>query len=150
MKHLGIDYGEKRVGLAISDDGGKMAFGFKTLNRDILPSRDQFFSALLTTIEQESIQALVIGMPISLNGQDADNLTCRRVRNLIKSLKRRVSLPIFVVNEALSSNEAESRLMEVGLRGQKLKDKLDAEAAAVILQQFLNLNEEQRIPYEPE
>ena len=146
MRYLGIDFGEQRIGLAVCDPNERMAFALKTLQRRQVPGREQFFSALLSIAAAEAVNGLVIGLPLPLEPHPelGEPLTCRKVRNFAAALARRTSLPIYLVNEALSSNEAEMRLREAGLRGQKLEERLDAEAAAVILQQFLNLPPEQR------
>ena len=152
MKYLGIDYGDERIGLAISDHEERMAFALATLSRKTLPSKEAFYAALLNIIEEHNAEGVVVGLPLPLTRQlDASQepLTCRKARNFAASLARRCPVPIYLVNEALSSSEAESRLQEAGFKGQKLKEKLDAEAAAVILQQFLNLPQEKRTRYEP-
>ena len=149
MKYLGVDYGDERVGLSVCDADERLAFGLKTLERKLLPTKEQFFGELLSLVEQEGIGGLVIGLPLPLNPKAAlaEPLTCRKVRNFAGRLARRTALPIYLVNEALSSSEAEDRLRQAGLKGRKLKNKLDAEAAAIILQQFLNLPLEQRTRY---
>ena len=152
MKYLGIDYGEERIGLAISDHEERMAFALTTLSRKTLPSKEAFFTALLNIIAEQNAGGVGVGLPLPLNqhqGLSKEPPTCRKARNFAARLARRCSMPIYLVNEALSSSEAESRLQEAGFKGQKLKEKLDAEAAAVILQQFLNLPQEKRTRYEP-
>ena len=156
MKYLGIDYGDERVGLAISDQDERMAFALKVIHRKFLPTKEAFFNSLLNTIDEEGAKGIVIGLPLPLykpEDKPEEPLTCRKARNFAARLHRRLpsqsEISIFFVNEALSSSEAEARLHEAGLKGQKLKDKLDAEAAAIILQQFLNLPQEKRIAYEP-
>ncbi len=159
MKYLAIDYGEERTGIAISDSGGKMAFALTTLHRRQLRTKEHFFNALLKLIEDEQPEAIVVGMPLSIfipkqnmaeNGKAAnevpgrESLTCRKIWNFVKRLKRRIELPVYTVNEAYSSFEAESRLRQAGLKEQALLNRLDAEAAAVILETFINLPLEQR------
>ncbi|MBQ4132820.1 MAG: Holliday junction resolvase RuvX [Desulfovibrionaceae bacterium] len=146
MKYLGIDYGDERTGLAVCDQGERMAFALKTLHRKTLPGREEFLRALLAIAEEQGAGGLVIGLPLPLNPDPdmGEPRTCRKARNFAARLGRRTSWPIYLINEALSSSEAEERLRQAGFKGQKLKDKLDAEAAAVILQQFLNLPLEQR------
>ena len=167
MKYLGVDYGEERVGLAVCDAAETMAFALRTLERRSMPTKEQFFGELLKVIAEEAIAGIVIGLPLpldpppdpALNPLDAhgqsdsenkleESLSCRKVRNFAGRLARRVDLPIYLVNEALSSSEAETRLQQAGFKRDKLKARLDAEAAAVILQQFLNLPMEKRIPHE--
>lgn len=149
MKYLGIDYGDERVGLAVCDAGERLAFGLKTLERRLLPTKEQFFGELLGLVEQEDIGGVVIGLPLPLTPKAdlGEPLTCRKARNFAARLARRTDLPIYLVNEALSSSEAEDRLRQAGFKGIKLKNKLDAQAAAIILQQFLNLPLEQRTRY---
>ncbi len=73
-----------------------------------------------------------------------ESLTCRKIWNFVKRLKRRIDLPVYTVNEAYSSYEAETRLRQAGFKDKALLEKLDAEAAAVILETFINLPPEQR------
>ena len=166
MKYLAIDYGEERTGIAISDAGGKMAFALTTLNRRQLRTKEHFFNALLKIIADETPELIVVGMPLSVfklkpsvagfagNGEaagevegetrGAESLTCRKIWNFVKRLKRRIDLPVYTVNEAYSSYEAETRLRQAGFKDKALLEKLDAEAAAVILETFINLPPEQR------
>lgn len=139
MKYLGIDYGQKRTGIAVSDEGGRMAFPRPPLQ---MRGKDVFFAELLSLAEREGAAAFVVGLPVRQNGEDSE--TTRQVRNMAMRLKRRSPLPVFLMDERLSSHEAESRLREAGLEGKKLKDKLDSAAAVGILESFLALPEERR------
>jgi len=89
MRTLGIDFGTKRVGLAITDPEGRMAFARKSIERT---TRDALFEALVALIEAEGVQAVVVGLPLTLEGEDS--LTTRQARNFAESLGRRVSCPI--------------------------------------------------------
>lgn len=133
MKALGIDFGTKRVGLAITDPERMFAFPYKVMERT---TRDAMFSELLGIIENEKIADIVIGLPISLDGEDT--LTTRQVRNFAASLQRRVDLPIHLVDERLSSIAAEEELKEAGLWDRKRKKNLDSQAAKVILETWLS------------
>ena len=86
MKYLAIDYGQKRTGIAVSDTGGSMAFPRKTI---LMRTRAAFFEELLALIEAEATDAIVIGLPINLDGEES--LTTRQVRNFSKSLARRTT-----------------------------------------------------------
>lgn len=136
MKYLAIDFGEKRTGIAASDSGGSMAFARCTIART---TKEAFWNALLTLVAEENAEALVVGMPKTRDGQET--LIIRQIRNFIASLRRRTPLPIFIMEETLSSFEAEERLKEI----KKNKTGLDAAAAAGILDSFLNVPEEKRI-----
>lgn len=136
MKYLAIDFGEKRTGIAVSDSGGSMAFARGTITRT---TKEAFWNGLLNLVAEENAEALVVGMPKTRDGQDT--MIIRQVRNFIASLRRRTSLPVFIMEETLSSFEAEEKLKEV----KKNKTGLDAAAAAGILDSFLNVPEEKRI-----
>ncbi len=132
MKILGIDFGLKRVGLAISDAEGIFAFPLKVIDRT---TRDALFDELLAIIEQEKVGEIVLGLPLSLEGEDT--LTTRQVRNFAQSLGRRTPLPIHLVDERLSSIAAEEELKEAGRWNRKTKKSLDSQAATVILRTWL-------------
>ena len=132
MRCLGIDFGLKRVGLAVSDPTGTLVSPYRTITRT---TRDALFDELLEILQKESVAAIVIGLPLALDGQDT--LTTRQVRNFAASLGRRTELPIHLMDERLSSALAEEELNAAGLRGQKRKAALDSQAAAVILRSWL-------------
>ncbi|CCO25323.1 Holliday junction resolvase RuvX [Maridesulfovibrio hydrothermalis] len=133
MKALGIDFGTKRVGLAMTDPGGILAFPFKVIQRT---TRNAMFTELLEIIEKEKVDEIIIGLPLSLDGEDT--LTTRQVRNFAASMERRVDLPIHLVDERLSSVAAEEELKEAGLWDRKRKKNLDSQAAKIILETWLN------------
>ena len=128
MKYLAIDYGQKRTGIAVSDTGGSMAFPRKTI---LMRTRAAFFEELLALIEAEATDAIVIGLPINLDGEES--LTTRQVRNFSKSLARRTTLPLFWMEEALSSYEAERDLRDAGRSAAQGRAVLDQQAAVRIL-----------------
>ncbi len=131
MKYLAIDFGIKRVGLAISSQDGIHAFPLCTYERT---TRDALFEFILDTAKNENITAFVIGLPLSMNGEDT--LTTSQARNFANSMKRRTELPIYLIDETLSSFEAEEYLSHVK---QKNKKKiLDQAAAMQILSSFLS------------
>ena len=143
MKYIAIDYGTKRTGLAASDTGGNMAFPRQTL---ALKTRDRFFAELLDFIEKEEPVAIVVGLPKSIDGEET--LMSRQVRNFIARLRRRSDLPIYIIEEALSSFEAELELRDAGLKGHEVAKVVDQQAAVRILESFLNLPEEHRKLYD--
>ena len=142
MKYLAIDYGQKRTGIAASDSGGSMAFPRKTLT---MTTKERFWTEFLALAAEEAPQAIVIGLPLQADG--TEGLTARQVRNFIKSLRRRLDLPVYTMLETLSSFEAEDLLREQQEHGGKRppKEALDSLAAARILESFLNQPEAQRV-----
>ena len=136
MKYLAIDFGEKRTGIAASDAGGSIAFARTTIRKE---SKEMFWAELLRIIWKEEAEALVVGMPKTREG--GKTLLIRQIRNFIASLKRQCSLPVYIMEETLSSFEAETKLRDL----KKSRAGLDGAAAASILESFLNLPEEKRI-----
>lgn len=135
MKYLAIDFGEKRTGIAVSDTGGSMAFARSTIRKT---TKDAFWTDLLGVIEAEAAEALVVGMPKTADGNDT--MIIRQIRNFIASLKRRCDLPVYAMEETLSSFDAELKLRDT----KKNRSGLDGAAAAGILESFLNLPENKR------
>ena len=132
MRALGIDFGLKRVGLAVSDRTGSLVSPLRTLTRT---TRDALFDELMEIIQNESIETVVVGLPLSLEGEDT--LTTRQARNFAESLQRRVAVPVHLMDERLTSAEAEEELNAAGLRGKRKKMALDSQAAVIILRSWL-------------
>lgn len=130
MKLLGIDYGQKRIGLAVAREG--LAFPLKTLAKG---TRDKLFADLLEVIASERVDGIVLGLPLDLNGNET--LTTRQVLNFRDSLARRTALPIHLVNEALTSFDARERLREAGVPARRHGEMLDQMAAVCILETYL-------------
>lgn len=138
MRLLGIDYGTKRVGLALSDTLGLLAHPYATLAKT---TRERLFADLMEVVAKENVQAVVLGLPLGLNGQETQ--TTRQVRNFAESLARRIDIPVHFQNEALSSRTAEDQLRQCGRRKNKRKAALDQQAAVIILTDYI---ERQRQP----
>ena len=135
MRVLGIDYGQVRVGLALTDPEGRMAFPRPALVRT---TRDALFAALLDLIQAEGVQAVVVGLPLTLDGEDS--LTTRQTRNFAESLARRTTAPVHLMDERLSSAAAQEQLKEAGLCSRKMKNRLDSQAAVQILESWIAQN----------
>jgi putative Holliday junction resolvase len=139
MRFVGIDYGQRRIGLAVSDATGLLARPWKTIAREGNPA--QVAAKLADEIaalhaEDDSIAAIVLGFPRRLNGDEHEQ--SRIVRQLAESLRRLSAVPLHLQDERLSSHEADDRLARREKDWRKRKAALDAEAAAVILQDFLD------------
>ena len=144
MKYLAIDYGHKRAGIAVSDAGGSMAFARTTLES---APPEVFFRKLLDLIVEETAESLVLGLPLNLDGEET--AASARVRAFAAQLHRHTDLPIFLINEALTSFAAEAELREAGLSAKKRAALLDQQAAVHILQTFLSTPTHKRERYEP-
>ena len=138
MRILGIDLGERRIGLAVSDASGTLARPLKTIERgrgdaDALA---QLRGVIAELDAEDSIGSIVVGLPRRLDGSSTDQTA--RVERMVTLLSKTISLPVYTQDERLSSHEAESRLAVRERDWRKRKAKLDAAAAAVILQDFLD------------
>ncbi len=122
MRYLGIDYGSKRVGLALSDESGKMAFPHSVLQND-----NELLENLVSLIEEKKVEGIVIGH--SLNREGDENVIHEAVKELIGDLTLRVGLPIHLEPEQYSTQEAKQ------IQGKN--DLTDASAAAIILNSYL-------------
>ena len=141
MRFLAIDYGQKRTGIALSDPDEKLAFPRAIIS---MRGKDAFFAELLALAEAEGATGFVVGLPLRENGEDSE--TTRQTRNMAERLKRRTQLPVYFMSEALSSHDVQSRLRAAGKCGKAVQESLDKAAAAAILESFLALPEERRLP----
>ena len=138
MRTLGIDLGSKRVGLALSDEGGRLATPLEVFT---ISSPDQALARVLGVIEREGVERIVLGVP--LNMDDTVGPAAKAGLAWGRSLAARSGTAVVYVDERLSSFAAEQSLMERKRAGEKLtrgrkKQQLDAVAAATFLQQFLD------------
>jgi putative Holliday junction resolvase len=137
---LGIDYGERRVGLALSDATATLASPWRLLER---PASETATLALLVeeigrlSREDEGLEAVVVGWPRRLDG--SPTALTPLVERLAREIERLAGVPVVLQDERLSSHEADARLAERGERRWRArKTKLDAAAAAVVLQDYLD------------
>ncbi|MDD5068094.1 MAG: Holliday junction resolvase RuvX [Candidatus Pacebacteria bacterium] len=142
MKYLGIDYGSKRVGIATSDEGGKIAFP-----KVILPRDAKLLDEIQKICTEEEIGEIVIGESVDYKGQP--NSIMKDILIFKTALLGKVSLPVHFEPEFMTSHEAsknKNRMQtmanerEDGRAGRKpqAKESVDASAAALILQNFLD------------
>ena len=139
MRVLGIDYGARRVGLALSDATATLASPWKLIERP--RSEQQTLKLLMREIDgllaaDDGLEAIVVGWPRRLDGSPTDQTP--RVEALHRALERRVQVPVVLQDERLSSHEAEERLAVRERDWRRRKLKLDAAAAAVVLQDYLD------------
>jgi len=136
VRVLGIDYGDRRIGLAISDPSGTLARPLETL--DGRGDRVAQVAAAVERLRREGdgLHAIVVGLPRRLDGSPNDQTP--RVLAFVERLRARVDLPVALVDERLTSVEAESRLAARDRDWRSRKKKLDAAAAAIVLQEYLD------------
>jgi putative Holliday junction resolvase len=138
VRVLGIDFGLRRIGLALSDASGTLASPLTTLVRPA-PDADAValvLDALPGLASDEPVERIVVGLPRRLDGRDNEQTSLARA--FAETLAERSGLPVALQDERLSSREAESRLALRERDWRKRKARLDAAAAAVILQDWLD------------
>ena len=139
MRTLGIDYGERRIGLALSDATGLLASPWKKIANQgnvTVAARRLVEEVRALQADESGLGAIVIGLPRRLSGEP--NEQTARVHELAQLLAAEVSVPITLQDERLTSHEAETLLATRERDWRKRKDQLDAMAAALILQDFLD------------
>jgi putative Holliday junction resolvase len=137
VRILGIDMGRRRVGLAISDTSCTLARPLATLTIEGESAVEKVAREVeRLAAEADGLDAVVVGMPSRLDGSPTDQTLA--VTRFIDRLRRRISIPVHKENERLTSREAESRLAIHERDWRKRKAQLDAAAAAVILQDYLD------------
>jgi putative Holliday junction resolvase len=130
---LGVDYGTVRVGLAISDAGRRLASPLAVYERKGREADALYFRTL---IETEEVGALVVGLPVHLDGREGQKAV--EARAFGAWLAEAAGLPVTFCDERFSTVEAESALWQAGLTHKKRKAKRDRVAAQILLQAYLD------------
>jgi putative Holliday junction resolvase len=132
---LAIDLGAKRTGLALSDASGTLARPHRVITSST-PLQAVVDEIVRLQGDEDGLAVVVVGLPKRLDGSPNDQTP--RVAKFVGLLRARVSAPVVTQDERLTSVEAESLLAERERDWRRRKDKLDAAAAAVILQEYLD------------
>ena len=133
MRTLGLDVGEKRIGVALSDSEGILATALTVIERK---SDDTALKNVITLAEEHEVERIVVGLPISLDGSMGPQ--AKRVQSFADALNERTELPVVTWDERFSTYDAERVLIEAGLKRDKRKKRLDSVAAAFILQGYID------------
>jgi len=133
VRYLGIDLGRARIGLALADDVLRAARPLA-----VVPRRgdETDVRALRELAETYEVTRAVLGLPLNMDGSEGPS--ARMARAFADRLRAGLGVPVELQDERLSTFEAESRLREQGLSAREMKGRVDAEAAAVILQGWLD------------
>ena len=130
---LGIDYGERRVGVAISDPLGSIALGLTTLH---VKSRRDAVMQVADICREKDVSSIVVGMPLNMNGSGSE--IGAKVEKFIAELTETTGIAIKTVDERLSSAMVERTLLDADMSRAKRKGVIDKMAAQVILQGWLD------------
>ncbi|MDA0208089.1 MAG: Holliday junction resolvase RuvX [bacterium] len=127
MRYLGVDFGEKKVGLALGDNETKLATPL-----EVIPGGDDLAKRIIDLVREEGIDELVIGVPGEA-GDFHDDSQAKRVRGFIEELKGMSNMPIHTVDEQFTTAESRRLVEEYGATAPE-----DALAAMLILQSYLD------------
>lgn len=130
---MALDYGEVRIGIAMSDLLQTIASPFQTYKRKGEEQDINFFKNL---IKENEVVKIIIGMPLNMDGSEGDRAF--KTKEFGQKLKDACGLEIEYVDERLTSVEAEEMLIQSGMRREKRKEVIDKIAAALILESYLN------------
>lgn len=131
---LGIDLGAKRIGVAVSDAGGVLASPLAVVER--LGDRTLEHRRLRELVEEYEVTAVVVGLPLSLDGSEGPAARAARVE--AEAVAAAVGLPLHLVDERFTTTTATDRLAEAGVGSRKRRGVVDMAAAAVLLQHWLD------------
>ena len=132
-KFLALDLGEKRIGVALCDGLKMVAQPLEVFGRT---SRKNDFSHVAQLIKQHDVSRVVVGLPLSLDG--SEGRMAQWARDYGRDLAETVSIKVVFWDESFTSEMAATLMAEQGYSRKKMKDKLDAMAAALILQSYLD------------
>lgn len=131
MRYLAVDHGLKRTGLAISDSSETLVTPHSVIET---ASQEELLRCILDVMKTEQIEAVVVGLP--LNMDDTEGERTRQVRQFATTLQRQTDRSVYLHDERLSSFEADYLAGDLELTRKKKKKRLDALAAAAILQSY--------------
>src|SRR4030042_4114498 len=130
MRYLAIDFGDKRTGLAICDPAETIASPLA-----VIEGQKELIKKITDTVKIENVEAVILGLP--LNMDDSKGPQAERVFHFAEQLKAHLQIPIHFQDERLSSFSAEEKLAPAEFTRKKKQKRLDAVAAAAILEAFL-------------
>jgi putative Holliday junction resolvase len=133
---MGLDVGEKTIGIAWSDESGFMAFPGETLLRQEGYRKDM--GRLKSMAEERDVTEVVIGLPLMMDGERG--IQAEKVEEFTELLRRYVKVPIHLQDERLSTAEVEKVMISAGVHRKDRKKSVDSMAACVILQSYLDIH----------
>ncbi len=129
---LAIDLGERRIGLATSDPTRSVAGSFGMLRRS---TAEEEFAALRSTIIEQDVDLIVVGLPIGLQG--AGGVQAELTRRWVAAFQKDTDVPVELLDERLTTAQAHHTLDAMGVRRKKHREHVDAVAATLLLQTYL-------------
>ena len=136
MRIMGLDFGSKTVGVAVSDPLGITAQGVEIVRRKSPNKLRQTLARIEELIREYDVEELVLGYPKNMNGTEGER--CEKTREFKEMLEKRTGLPVALWDERLTTVAADRSMMEAGLERQERKEYVDEIAAIFILQGYLD------------
>jgi len=130
---MGIDYGARKIGIAISDPLKIISYPYKTIDTKKTPD---YISEIKKIVDEKKIESIVVGYPITLSGNYSDQT--KITEDFIDKIISLLNIPVYKCDERLSSQEAKRYLKEQNIKTGHNKEKVDQMSASLILRQFLS------------
>ena len=130
---LSIDYGEKRIGIALSDPLQSLSTGLSTIQNK---NRQLIVDEICRMADDNQVVAIVVGFPLNMNGRISK--AALQVEELANQLREKIDLPLFLWDERWTTKSAHSLMHQLGKSPSRHKDKVDQIASAILLQSFLD------------
>lgn len=137
MRILGLDYGSKTVGVALSDATCLIAQPLETIERKQENKLRQTYARIEALVEEHEVDKIVVGLPKMMNNTEGPRV--QATKEFAENLERRTGLPVLFMDERLTTVEANRILEETGVCVSGRKEHIDKMAAAIILQSYLDL-----------
>ncbi len=135
MKLIGVDYGQRRIGVAVTDESGEFVRSLAALDRKTSP---QYMERLSGIIAQEQPSGIVVGIPLDVDGNDTR--MSLEIRSFAASLAQKTSLPVHFVDESLTSKRANDIIRNRKRKQRRNKANIDRIAACLILEEYKKEN----------
>lgn len=136
MRIMGLDFGSKTVGVAVSDSLLVIAQPLEIIRRKEANKLRQTLAHIEELIVEYDVEEIVLGLPLNMNDTEGERVVL--TREFKEKLERRTGLPVFMWDERLTTVEADNAMMEAGIRRENRKEYVDKIAAALILQSYLD------------
>ncbi len=136
MRIMGLDFGSKTVGVAVSDPTGLIATGLEIVRREREDKLRQTLARIESLIEEYQVTKIVLGYPKNMNDTEGERV--RKTLAFKEMLERRTALEVVLWDERLTTVEADAVMMEAGIRREDRKKYVDKIAASFILQGYLD------------
>ena len=135
MRLMGIDFGDARVGIALSDPLCIMSQGYKTIKND---GTDSLFSEIAEIIKEKEVTKIVVGLPKNMD--NSEGFRTDATKEFVEKLKTVTDVPMEFCDERLTTVSAHGFLSEMNVRGKKRKGAVDTLSAALILETYMKKN----------